>query len=87
MPALKRCENPLCKRWTTILSLYCCAPCRHAHEEHYEIHEHSRGCTLRAAEREQDRETINRMGRALGERPTRTTLERAPDGGWRMGES
>lgn len=51
---MKKCNNPECNRQTT--ADYCCAPCRQAHNDHYEIHEngilgHSEGCDERHKER------------------------------------
>src|SRR3972149_4683302 len=55
MSELKPCNNPLCNRRTSLSSLFCCAACGQAFEDHYEIHEtgilaHSDGCNQRHAE-------------------------------------
>jgi hypothetical protein len=51
---LHRCSNLLCDRMTT--AEYCCAPCRTAAEDSYEIHDdgplgHSDGCNKRNKKR------------------------------------
>ena len=53
---LKKCDNPECSRLVRKGVEYCCAPCRQAREDGYEIHEsgplgHSEGCNRRHEER------------------------------------
>lgn len=45
------CDNPRCNRWVTNSASFCCGPCVHAMEHHYEIHNHSPFCNQRADDR------------------------------------
>jgi hypothetical protein len=46
-----KCKNNRCGAKVTVGTSYCCSPCMHAHEEGYEIHDHSEGCKQRQNER------------------------------------
>lgn len=49
---LHPCQNRLCRRLVSALSMFCCVPCAQASAAGFEIDGHSPGCDARAAGRE-----------------------------------